>query len=273
MQQKFNCFSLITGTTYPLRALILFFHHVYLWQYLVMPIIINISLGLLLYFSLLFPSWNLIERLTSNQEIWLDKFIETLPAWLVILEYLLLIIVWLIKIFIVFLLFLIIGFILTQFGSILGAPWYGKLSEELEKIKLGKVEIIEISIVADIWRAILFELKKIIVMVIIGFPLLLGNFIPTFGTLISTLGGISLTAIIVCLDFLDSPLERRRLAFRQKLAMVWRGFPATAGFSLVCLALISIPLLNLIFIPICVASGTLFFCDRLSSQSNLKAKT
>jgi CysZ protein len=44
---------------------------------------------------------------------------------------------------------------------------------------------------------------------------------------------------------------------------VWQGFPATAGFSLVCLALISISFLNLSIIPICVASGTLFVGDHL----------
>ncbi|MEP0886343.1 hypothetical protein NDI49_32940, partial [Trichocoleus sp. ST-U3] len=77
------------------------------------------------------------------------------------------------------------------------------------------------------------------------------------------IGGITLAAMIVCLDFLDAPLERRRLRFRQKLGIVTRSFPATASFSLVCLGLVSIPLLNLFTIPLCVASGTLFFCDRI----------
>ena len=55
------------------------------------------------------------------------------------------------------------------------------------------------------------------------------------------------------------------------------ALPATASFGLVSLFLVSIPLLNLLTVPLCVASGTLFFCDRiwpkyfqsqLSSQSN-----
>lgn len=160
-------------------------------------------------------------------------------------------------------LFIITGFIFAQFGTLLGAPWYGKLSEQLEKLKTGKVETVEVGIIRDIGRAILFELKKLVLVAFVGIPLLLANFFPGIGTLISTVGGITLTAIIVCLDFLDAPLERRRLRFRRKLKMIFATLPASAGFSLVCLGLVSIPLLNLVTIPLCVASGTLFFCDRL----------
>ncbi|MGB5770965.1 MAG: EI24 domain-containing protein, partial [Crocosphaera sp.] len=78
---------------------------------------------------------------------------------------------------------------------------------------------------------------------------------------ISTMGGITVTGTIICLDFFDSALERRRLKFRQKLSLVFKTFPASAGFSLICLLLISVPFINLVTIPFCVGSGTLFVCD------------
>ena len=155
------------------------------------------------------------------------------------------------------------GFILTQFGVLLGAPWYGQLSEQLEKIRTGKVEIIEVSIVRDIGRAILYELKKLVLIAMVGIPLIIINFFPGIGTIVSTIGSFTLTATIVCLDFLDSSLERRRLKFRNKLAIVFRSLPASGSFALVCVVLISIPLINLVTIPLCVASGTLFVCDRV----------
>ncbi|MGL6337576.1 MAG: EI24 domain-containing protein, partial [Waterburya sp.] len=93
-------------------------------------------------------------------------------------------------------------------------------------------------------------------------PLLVINFFPGVGTLISTIGSLILTTTIVCLDFFDSCLERRRLQFRQKLSIVLKSLPASGSFGLICLGLISIPLVNLITIPLCVASGTLFICDR-----------
>jgi CysZ protein len=158
---------------------------------------------------------------------------------------------------------------LLQFGTILGAPWYGKLSEKLEEFRLNKLEVIEVGLIQDIWRAILFEIKKIILAIIVGIPLLILNFIPGIGTILATIGGLSLTVTIVCLDFLDAPLERRRLKFREKLGIIWQGLPGSGSFGLVCLGLISIPLLNLVTIPICVASGTLFFCDLIDDKSSL----
>jgi CysZ protein len=160
-------------------------------------------------------------------------------------------------------LLILTGFVLTQFGVLLGSPWYGQLSEQLENIRTGKTETIAVGFSKELARAILYELKKLVLIGGGGLFLLLFNFLPGIGTLGTTIGWLVLTAAIVCLDFLDAPLERRRLSFRSKLGIVFRSLPASGSFSLVCLGLISIPLLNLFTIPLCVASGTLFVCDRI----------
>jgi CysZ protein len=173
---------------------------------------------------------------------------------------------WILRLILVLLLLLVTGFVFLQFGVLLGAPWYGKLSEELELLKLGKLPPMDANLgstIRDVGRAILYELKKLVLLVFIGLPLLSLNIVPGFGAAIASVGYITLTATIVCLDFFDSALERRRLRFRQKLGVVWRSLPASAGFGLVCLALVSVPLINLLAIPVCVAAGTLFFCDRI----------
>jgi CysZ protein len=77
------------------------------------------------------------------------------------------------------------------------------------------------------------------------------------------IGGVALASMIACMDFLDAAVERRRPRFRQKLAIVFRTLPGSASFGLVCLGLVSIPFVNLLSIPVCVAAGTLFFCDRV----------
>src|SRR5690606_18048196 len=84
---------------------------------------------------------------------------------------------------------------------------------------------------------------------------------PAAGQILSTLGGISLGATIACLDFFDAPLERRRLGFRQKLGLIRRYMPASAGFGLVAFGLVTIPFINLLAIPLCVTAGTLFMID------------
>ena len=263
MRQVLGGFGLLAGATYPFRALAVFRRKPYLWRYTIIPILLNFVLGICLYGGLLFFGWQAVQNLTISLSNWLDNLIVNLPAWLGVLEYLIIGLGFLLRLLLVVVLLLLSGFLLTQFGVLLGAPWYGQLSEQLEEICTGQLHSIEVGIVRDLWRAVLFELKKLVLTAIAGVPLLLLNLVPGIGTIASTIGGLTLTATIVCLDFLDAPLERRRLRFREKLAIVFRSLPASASFSLVCLGLISIPFLNLLTIPLCVASGTLFFCDRV----------
>ncbi|MGK7936612.1 MAG: EI24 domain-containing protein [Xenococcaceae cyanobacterium] len=259
-------FGLITGATYPFRALVTFVRNPRLWQYIAIPILVNLVVAIALYSGLLLFGFHIVEDVTFDVSRWLDNIIANLPAWLGFLDYATVGLSFLLRLLLILFLLVATGFLLTQFGVLLGAPWYGQLSEQLEKVCTGKVEIVEVSIFRDIGRAILFELKKLVLIAVVGIPLFLLNFIVGIGTLGSTIGSLTLTVTIVCLDFLDSPLERRRLPFRQKLGLVFRSLPASASFGVVCLGLISIPLLNLFTIPICVASGTLFFCDRILSK-------
>jgi CysZ protein len=205
-------------------------------------------LGGLLYAGALYLGWQGIEQAMAN-----------LPNWAVPLEILL-------QVLLVILLLLATGFLFLQFGVLLGSPWYGKLSEEIEALRTGRMVLVEINPLSEISRAIQYELKKMVLWVSVGLLLLLANFLPGLGTIVATVGGLALAATITCMDFLDPALERRRLRFRQKLGMVRRGLPASFTFGLVCFGLASIPFLNLLAIPICVAGGTLFFCDHLRTE-------
>ncbi|MBD2070376.1 EI24 domain-containing protein [Leptolyngbya sp. FACHB-671] len=240
--------GLFAGATYPFRALSLLGKTPKLRGYVLVPILVNLIVGGTIYAGLLFAGFQGI-----------DAAIQNLPAWAAFLDVVL-------RVLLTILLFLLTGFVLLQFGVLLGSPWYGKLSEELEQLRTGKTVIPPGGvggIFVEIWRAIAFELKKLALTAAIALPLLLLNFAPGVGTVIATVGGIALAATIVCLDFLDPALERRRFRFRTKLGIVARNFPASASFGLICLGLVSIPLINLLAIPLCVTAGTLFFCDRV----------
>ena len=256
-------FGTVNGAIYPFRALVTFAKNPRLLQYIVVPILVNLVVAIALYSGLLIFGWQVVNEVQTDLSMWLDKLIVNLPEWLNFISYGLSGLIILIRFLLIILLLIATGFILTQFGVLLGAPWYGQLSEQLEKLRRGKVEIIEMNIISDLGRAILYELKKLVLIAAVGIPLLILNLFPGWGTLMSTVGSFALTTTIVCLDFFDSPLERRRLKFRNKLGIVFKSLPASASFGLVCLGLISIPLLNLVTIPLCVASGTLFVCDRV----------
>lgn len=255
--------GIFTGFSYPLRALRLFQKHPSLRPYVLIPLAINIVLGLALYS---FGAWwglQIVDSWTTRLIDWLE------PAWLDIAVQVLRPVI---QGILVVLLFIVLGLVLLQFGGILGSPFYGQLSEKLEILRAGKLEAPESigvgTIFVDIWRAILFELKKILLLAVLSIPLLLLNLLPGTGTLAATIGGIAIAALLVCLDMLDAPLERRRLKFRQKLGIVLRTLPASGSFALISLGLVSIPLMNLLAIPLCVSAGTLFFCDRILEPSS-----
>lgn len=263
MRQALGGFGLLAGVTYPFRVLAVFRRTPHLWGYVIMPILVNFLVGIAVYAGLLFWGWESVESLLISLSGWLDSLIANLPAWLSFLKFIVVGIGFLLHFLLIVVLFICTGFLLVQFGVLLGSPWYGKLSEQLEKLRIGQLQIVEVGIAQDVSRAIQFELKKLMLVMGLGLPLLLLNFLPGIGTLIASIGGIALAAFIICIDFLDAPMERRRLRFREKLGIVLSSLPASASFSLVCLGLVSIPLLNLLTIPLCVASGTLFFCDRI----------
>ena len=272
MKKIINGFGFFSGATYPFRLVKIFRTHPCLLSDIIVPILINVVLGIVLYLGLLFFSWQISQTIMTDLITYLDKVLSNLPSWLQTLDYFILGLVFLVRFLLGIILLVLTGFILVQFGVILGAPWYGKLSEKLEKLRTGTVCIIEVGIISDIWRTILFEIKKLVLVILIALPLFLLNFVPIVGTLLSTVVGIAITAIIICLDFFDSILERRRLQFRQKLKVIWKSLPESAGFALVCFLLISIPLVNLFTIPLCVGGGTLFVCDNVllteSSQNS-----
>jgi CysZ protein len=334
--------SLIAGASYPLRAVWLFAKTPRLRRFIVIPVLINLVLGITLYAALLSTGYWAIDALIAAVPGWVAQLSQVgeqvggsiahvnlpsvqlppiqlpdltadlphislptfslpqiplpaislptfslpnwqfppLPHWQIslpavrlpdwLLQWLsavpgetLKLFVILLRVLLTIILLLLTGFVLLQFGVLLGAPWYGKLSEEIEILKTGQLRTVHVSFLTEIGRAVSYELNKLFLMLTFGLPLFLLNFFPGIGTVIATIGGIALADTIVCLDFLDSAVERRRPSFRQKLGIIGRSLPGSAGFAIVCLGLVSIPFVNLLAIPICVAAGTLFFCDRI----------
>jgi len=319
--------GLLAGFIYPLRAVWTLLRNPPLRQYVLIPIAINVVLGITLYTTLLTAGLRLVDAIaldipnwTAQVPAWADTLPDwhfTFPAWMTHLpswfphwpanwhlslppwlnpanwaipwphlswpqwpwlqgitawrptlpdwfaeipDGLAIALLWVIRLILTLVLLLVTGFIFLQFGVLLGSPWYGKLSEELEKMQTGQVTIVEVGVVRDVGRAILYELKKLVLSLGIGLPLFFFGFVPLVTAIAAPLS-IAVADTIVCLDFLDAALERRRLRFREKLGVFVKTLPASASFGLVCLGLVSIPLINLVLIPICVAAGTLFFCD------------
>ena len=243
----------VSGLFYPFRALGVLAGTPGLWRYILIPIQVNIVVGITVYAGLLTLGLRAIDSFLAGQE-----------GWAAVLDVVL-------RVLLIVGLLMVTGFLLVRVGVVFGAPWYTKLSNQLELLQTGQ-PLPEDSAglsaaLRDLGRAIAFELKKLLLAMAIGLGLLLLNIIPVVGQALVLAGGVALGATITCLDFFDYPLERRRLGFRQKLGLIRRTMPASAGFGLACLGLVSIPFVNLLSIPLCVVAGTLFFCDRIEVET------
>lgn len=239
--------DLLAGVSYPLRALALLNRTPRLWRFVIVPIVVNVVVAAALYLGLYAL---LLQQLRARLAD--SAFGEALVvAFGVVLAVLLAV---------------GIGFLLVRFGVVLGAPWYGQLSEELERMLTPRTAppapLTAGAIAYEIWRALQFEAKKLSLFLAIWLPSLLFLLIPGLGGILYMAVGIILGALISCLDFFDGPQERRRFGFRQKLATVRRTMPASLSFGVVAAALVAIPLVNLFAIPLCVTAGNLFVIER-----------
>ncbi|AFY75439.1 uncharacterized protein involved in cysteine biosynthesis (plasmid) [Synechococcus sp. PCC 7502] len=238
------------GISYHFQAFNFLKNNPSLWGYITIPILINVFVGIALYFGLLIPGLQ-----------WIDTVILNLPTWLTVLSGIL---------HFVFGLgiLILVGLLIVQIGVILGSPWYGQLAEQIEKLKINNLPTEETfsfgRTISDVFRALLFEVKKLALIAICSFlTFVLSIAIAPVAPVIAGIVGIILSTILMCLDFLDPALERRRLSFRNKLGWIIRSAPASIGFGLGCVVLTSIPILNFLTVPLCMVAGTLFFCDRI----------
>jgi len=262
--------DLVAGVTYPFWALVILQQTPRLWGYVIIPILLNLVIGALLYAGLVVPTWQAINGWTEGVPAGLEQWLAGLPSqvsqWLTWLPSIASMFDDVLRWLLAIALLLLTGFLLVQFGAILGAPWYGSLSEQLEQLRTGKLPSLgPLSLhgaLRDIWRALTFQFKKLLLAGTVAVALLFIGFVPILGSGVASVGWVVLAALLVGLDFLDPTLERRRLSFRTKLGLFIRTLPGSLSFSLVCLGLVSIPLLNLLAVPLCVAAGTLFGCDR-----------
>lgn len=241
----------VAGASSPLRALALLRTQPGLWRYLLMPVLVNIVVFALLTVALFVPGLALIDRLLAG-----------LPQSLAFVE-------WLLRLLLLLALLLINGFLLAQFGVALGAPWYSDLSARVEQLATGiappESRLTVLTVLRDIGRALAFQIGRLFLAVTAFLLLLPLNLVPGVGSAVATAGNALVGALLLSLDFLDPPLDRRRLAFGQKLAVVRANAGLALGLGFACLFLVSVPLLNLFTIPLCIVAGTLLYSEYLAT--------
>ena len=83
--------------------------------------------------------------------------------------------------------------------------------------------------------------------------------LPGAGAAIATALSIAWTSAWLAVEYLDVPGNRHGLGFGASVRLARDHLPAAMGFGLGVYALLWIPLLNVVFIPVAVVGGTMLF--------------
>lgn len=156
-------------------------------------------------------------------------------------------------------------------GKVLAAPFNDALSARAEVAYTGLHKNDErFSVWAALksgWWAAGWELRKALLYFVVMAFLLGLNLLPVLGPFMYA--GITFTfnVVFMALDYLDFPLERRpgpdgkQLGIRARYTLVWKYRSAMMGYGVITSALLFIPGVNVIFVPLAVVGATLLYID------------
>jgi CysZ protein len=238
--------GLFGGFMAAFRGLSFFFRHPRLMFLASIPVAINALLfALFFYFSVKY----------FNQ--WLTAMVPQSEAWYWVA------LIYLLTIILIVILLLAIALTFTMVASILGSPFHDAISARTEILVTGREEppFTIKAILAEIWRTVKEELKKIIFyLVAIGLILLL-NLIPVIGQILYVVLSFTLTILWLGMSFLDYTFARHAYKFGMKIRFVRQNMFAVFGFGLAVFVGVLIPVLNLVFLPVAVVGGTLLYLE------------
>lgn len=220
-------------------------------RFVIIPIIIN----LFVFFGLIWLSGYYFASL-------LDTF---LPAWLdwAIIQFIL----WT---FFALLALVVFAYTFTLITNFIAAPFNSLLAEKVERYLTGQT--IETSdsfsqLLKSIPVTMASEIRKLIYLVMWMIPLIIISFIPVLNILSPALWLI-FSAWMLSLEYTDYPMGNHGYTFGRIKKRMEQSRPLALGFGGVLTILTSIPLINIVAMPIGVAGATALWVDVISKTED-----
>ena len=146
------------------------------------------------------------------------------------------------------------------FGA-LGAPFYDRLARAVE-IEEGGTSVEDWrSELRYVWRSIGHSLLAGFLWIAAMVALAGLNLIPVLGTVLELVGSVVVTSFFLAREMTDGAMSRREYDFAHKLRIIAAERWTMLGFGMATGALLLVPFLNLLLIPVSVVGGTLLFLD------------
>jgi CysZ protein len=216
-------------------------------RYFVVPVLINtLVLAIILTVTVIYFS------------AWVDGIMGWFPDWMSLLYWL----IWLIA-FLVLLVLVLFGF--TVIANVIASPFNAILSVKVEEKLTGKPPASQVSIWMVLPRTLARELGKVLYILPRLLGLILITFIPVINV-ISPVLWVLFGAWMMAIEYSDYGADNNDLSFRElKSRLARRRFQAIM-FGLPAYLLLTVPLINLVLMPVGVAGGTRFWVEQLKSN-------
>jgi CysZ protein len=240
----------LTGLAYPFRGLSLL-RRKGIRPMVVLPLLLN---------AVLFAGAIVVTA------FYLDTALDALlPDWLDWLRWLL----W--PLFVVAVLTLVF-LTFTLLANLVGAPFNGPLAARVEAhLSRGPVPDSGLSWQREAVTAVVNELRKLVYVIVRGFPLLLLFVIPGLQFL-APLAWLAFGAWMLALEYADAPMGNHGLGFREARERMGRQLPLALGFGSGMLVLTLVPVLNFVAMPAGVAGATAMWVERLGNGIRPRAR-
>lgn len=221
-------------------------------RYVVVPLAINVAL----FGSVIYLGADAFARLLD----------QALPSWLDWLAWLLLPLFLVVALVVVF-------FTFSLVGNLIAAPFNGLLAEAVERHLTGRstADLGWKQLVADLYKAIVSELRKLAYVALWGLPLLVLTFVPLVNAVAAPLW-ILFSAWMLAIEFADFPMGNHGLAFpEQRRRLAERRF-LSLGFGAAVMIVLAIPFVNFLVIPAAVAGATALWVEELGARPAAPAR-
>lgn len=155
----------------------------------------------------------------------------------------------------------VVGWYLT---AALAGPFHDRLSQILEEEAGGAQATVTgglSGLLTDVWMSVGHTLAAMMVWLAASCALLPVQLIPVVGQATWLIGATWISALMLAWQALDYPLSRRRLVFAQKIALVRANLWAVSGLGLASLAILAVPVVNLLAPAAAVAGATLLLLE------------
>jgi len=166
--------------------------------------------------------------------------------------------------------FVLVTFMAVRLGTIIGSPFYAIIADRVDRQYLAYDDTPQLSFVWSIMVALWFEIRKIVLLVVIWAIGVLIEFIPVFGPLLGLVWVLLGSGFATLLDYTDVAMGRRNMTLRERVALFWAHLPEVIGFALAVTPFVGFPVINIFTIPLFVCAGIGLYARYLAPAQKTK---